>query len=76
MKFAQNQISLANKPGEIMVELSSMCTRANIFKNCGGFTKKPVGSSGCDAAIKLSENKVSSNQITEEVARDPPKDLF
>ena len=43
--------------------------RKNI-KNCGGFPKKPVDSSGCASVIG------SSNQNTEDMERDCLKDLF
>ena len=46
------------------------------IKKCGGFPKKPVNSSGCAAAIELSENKGPSNQMNEDMARDRLKDQF
>ena len=41
-------------------------------KNCGDLLKKPVDSSGCAAAIELSENNVSSNQMTGEIPSITP----
>ena len=46
-----------------------------IYK-CVEVMKKPVDSSGCAAAIELSKNNGSSNNMTEEMARDCHKDLF
>ena len=46
------------------------------LKNCGEFPNKPVNSSGCAAAIELSDNNSSSDQITEQMARDRLKDIF
>ena len=54
-----------------------ICAPEQIYlKNCGGFPEKPVDSSGCAAAIELSKNNGSSNEVTEEMARDRLKDLF
>ena len=49
---------------------------AYIFKNCGELPNKPVDSSGCASAIELSENNGSSNQMTEDMARDCLNNLF
>ena len=56
--------------------LMHMCTWANILKNYGEFPKKPFNSSRCASTIELSENNGSSNQITEDMARDCLEDLF
>ena len=76
MKMTSNETSFALLKSIITENVDEYVHLIIYIYNCGRHLKKTVNSSSCAAAIELSENNGSSNQITEELVRDFLKNLF